>query len=164
LATITTTGGMGTVANWQQHLLPRLLIQPGKELSEILGEPLPADALPGSSYRGPARLIAPTARTSLTAGEDLRLKVIVVGMERPTQGTLYWRPLGKGEFAKVPLAYVARSVYSVQIPAGKIGASDLEYYVQVSSGASAVRFPVTAPATNQTVVVLPGADGLRPGQ
>ena len=86
LATITTTGGMGTIANWQQHLLPSLLTQPGKELADILGEPLPADAEPSDSYDGPARLIVPTVRTSLTAGEDLRLKVILVGVRPRVTG------------------------------------------------------------------------------
>jgi hypothetical protein len=38
---------MGTVANWQQHLLPGLLTKPGDgELAGLLGEPLPADAEP----------------------------------------------------------------------------------------------------------------------
>jgi hypothetical protein len=157
LATITTTGGMGTVANWQQHLLPRLLMQPGRELSEILGEALPADAMPASSHDGPARLIVPTVRTSLAASEDLRLKVIALGLDKPAGSALYWRPLGKGEFAQVPLAHVARSVYSVRLPASQIAGRDIEYYVQVSAGGNAARFPVTAPAINQAVVVLPGA-------
>ena len=85
LASITTTGGMGTVANWQQHLLPSLLTQPGKELADILGEPLPADAMPSDSYDGPPRLIVPTARASLTAGEDLRLKVICRSARRTSE-------------------------------------------------------------------------------
>jgi hypothetical protein len=153
LASITTTGGMGTVANWQQHLLPSLLTQPGEELAEILGELLPAEATPSNSYDGPPRLIVPTARTSLLAGEDLRLKVILVGRASPL--ALLWRPLGKGAFEKLPLEHVARSVYSVRLPASEIGGNDIEYYVQASVGASTIRFPATAPAMNQTVVVVP---------
>lgn len=153
LATVTTTGAMGTVANWQQHLLPGLLLKPGEELAKILGEKLPEDANPPLPYDGPARIIVPTARTSLMAGEDLGLKVIVIGPEKPEKGELHWRPLGKGEFETVPLQHVARSVYSVRIPASRIGDNDIEYYVQASVGASTVRFPATAPAMNQTVVV-----------
>ena len=155
LAAITTTGGMGTVANWQQHLLPNLLIKPGEELAKILGEKLPEDASLPLSYNGPARMIVPTARTSLTAGEDLRLKVIVIGSEKPEKAQLYWRPLGQGEFETVPLQHVARGVYSVQIPANRISGRDMEYFVQASVGAATVRFPATAPAMNQTVVVVP---------
>jgi len=154
LATITTTGGMGTVANWQQHLLPSLLEQPGKELAEILGEALPAEAMPCDSYDGPARVIVPTARTSLTAGEDLRLRAIIIGDEKPRDGILRWRPLGNGTFETVSLEHVARGVYAARIPAGQIGDRDIEYYVQASVGASTVRFPVTAPTMNQTVVVI----------
>ncbi len=154
LASITTTGGMGTVANWQQHLLPSLLTQPGKELADILGEPLPAEAMPSDSYDGPPRLMVPTARASLTAGEDLRLKVIVVGAKAPGKGNVYWRPLGKGTFEKVPLEHVARGVYSARIPAAQIANNDIEYYVQASVGAGTIRFPATAPVLNHTVVVM----------
>jgi hypothetical protein len=155
LASITTTGGMGTVANWQQHLLPSLLTQPGKELAEILGEPLPADAMPSDTYNGLPHLFVPTARASLTAGEDLRLKVIIVSGQKPQDGVLCWRPLGKGAFEKLPLEHVARNVYAVRIPAARIGSKDVEYYVQASVGTNTLRFPATAPAMNQTVVVAP---------
>ena len=153
LATVATTGGMGTVANWQQHLLPGLLIKPGEELAKILGERHPADADLSHSYDGPARMIVLTARTSLTPGEDLRLKVIILGREKPEKGTLYWRPLGKGEFETVPLQHAARGVYWATILASRIKGGDFEYYVQASAGASDVRFPATAPGMNQTVIV-----------
>jgi hypothetical protein len=155
LATITTTGDMGTVANWQQHLLPNLLIRPGEELTGILGEKLPEDASLPQSYDGEARLIIPTARTSLEAGEDLRLKVILIGPEKPERAQLHWRLLGKGEFEIVPLHHIARGVYSVQIPASRISGRDMEYFVQASIGVAVVRFPVMAPGMNQTVVVVP---------
>ncbi len=160
LATITTTGGMGTVANWQQHLLPSLLTRPGEELAEILGEPLPADAMPSRRYEGPPRLIVPTVRTSLAADEDLHLKAIIVGARegRQTQPTLHWRPLGRGEFETIPLEHVARSVYTVHLPARQIAGNDIEYYVQASVGFDKVHFPVTAPALNQTVVVMPAPE------
>jgi len=154
LATVTTTGGMGTVTNWQQHLLPNLLIKPGEELAKILGEKLPEDAEPSMSYDGPARIIVPTARTSLTAGEDLRLKVIVPGRRKAENGAVYWRPLGKGQFEAVPVQHVARGVYSAQIPGDRIRETDFEYYVQATIGEDKVTFPATAPAMNRTVVVL----------
>ncbi len=152
LAAITTTGGMGTVTNWQQHLLPNLLIRPGEDLAKILGEKLPEDAGPPPFYDGPARMIVPTARTSLAAGEDLRLKVVMIGREKPSEAGLHWRPLGKGEFETIPLQHVARGVYTVQIPASRIGVNDIEYYIQASVGANNLRFPAGA-AVNQTVVM-----------
>jgi hypothetical protein len=154
LATVTTTGAMGTVANWQQHLLPSLITLPGKELARILGEPLAADAIPPDTYNGPPHLIVPTVRTSLVAGEDLRLKAIVVSAQEPRDVTLCWRPLGQGTFERLPLARVARSVYSARVPAARMGENGIEYYVQASVAASAIRFPATAPVMNQTVIIV----------
>jgi hypothetical protein len=155
LATVTTTGGIGTITNWQQHLLPDLLTKPGKELADALGRELPEPAMPSTSYDGPSRLIVPTARTVLTEGEDLRLKVIIVSPNEPSGGTLFWRPLGQGAFKKKDLGHVVRSVYSVTVYAGQIEDNDIEYYVQARGGdGEKLVFPPTAPAINQTVVVL----------
>ncbi|HOX59813.1 MAG TPA: malectin domain-containing carbohydrate-binding protein [Candidatus Paceibacterota bacterium] len=152
LATVTTTGELGTVMNWNQHILPGLLAKPGEELANLLGEPLPANALPGHSYRGPTRIIVPTTRTSLAANEALKLKVIVLSEAPPREGALYWRKLGARRFAQVPLKWVARGVYSVQVPAG--AKDDFEYYIRVQpSQGQPVLYPATAPRLNQTVVI-----------
>jgi hypothetical protein len=151
LGTVSTTGELGTVANWNQHNLPGLLTKPGEELAKLLGEPLPASAQLSHYYHGPTRIIVPTTRTSLAAGEPLKLKVIVLAQTSPRAATLCWRKLGERRFAKVPLTPVARGVYSVQLPAG--GKDDFEYYVQVEAGGGTpVYFPATAPTLNQTVV------------
>ena len=91
----------------------------------------------------------------MIAGEDLRLKVIVVSAERPRDLAVHWRRLGKGEFSAIALAHVARGVCTASIPARQMKGDDIEYYVQASIGAGTVRFPVTAPATSQTVVIVP---------
>ena len=54
LATLSTTGELGSVTNWQQHVLPSMLFKPGEELAKLLGQPLPADAMPGSDVPRPA--------------------------------------------------------------------------------------------------------------
>ncbi|MHC4146198.1 MAG: malectin domain-containing carbohydrate-binding protein, partial [Planctomycetota bacterium] len=115
LATITTTGGMGNVTNWQQHVMPSLLTQPGKELEKILGQDLPADAMPSKPYEGPLRIIVPTVRSSLTAGEDLRLNVIILAQKQPKDAFLYWRSMGTDQYIMVALTHIARGVYSVTI-------------------------------------------------
>ena len=43
LALVSNAGELGTVANWEQHLLPNLLTRPGVELAQLLGSSLPAD-------------------------------------------------------------------------------------------------------------------------
>jgi hypothetical protein len=155
LATVSTTGELGSVTNWQQHVLPSMLAGPGEELARLLGESLPADALPGNVYHGQPRLMVPFVRTSLVAGEPLRLTAIVLGMA-PADAAVYWRPLGGGPFAKSPFVHVARGVYRLALPAEAVKA-DLEYYVQVSSAdGRTLRFPATAPSFCQSVVVVGG--------
>jgi hypothetical protein len=155
LASVTTPGLMGNVTNWQQHIIPELLTKPGEELAKILGEPLPADCVPGKEYQGDPRLFVPTVRTCLVQGEPLRLTAIVLGA-KPDQVTVHWRPLGTGEFGKTPMDHIARGVYRVALPAAAT-AADVEYYVQAEATGppSALRFPHTAPDLNQTVVVVP---------
>ena len=154
LATVSTNGAMGNVANWQQHLMATLLTKPGRELGDIPGEDLSADAMPSTQYDGPLRIIVPTLRSSLMAGEDLNLKVIVLAAEPPKDVALYWRPLGEGNFKKITLTHLARAVYSVRIPASQIE-TDLEYCIDANSvDGQRATFPASAPDINQTVVIM----------
>jgi len=153
LATVHTSGAMGTVANLEQHTFPDLLEKPAKELADILGEALPDEAqLPGT-YSGPVRLIVPTVRTCIAAGEGLNVKVIVLAEGQPDEVLFCWRPMGAGRFTEVPLTPMARATYFAALDAGD---SDVEYYIQVVPGqGEAVRWPATAPDVNQTVVIAP---------
>jgi len=154
LATVNTNGEMGNVTNWQQHVMPALLTEPGKELAKLMGEELPADAIPSGSYNGPLRLIVPTVRGSLSAGEDLQLKVIILAAASPKDASLYFRSIGKGSYDKIPLTHIASSVYSARIPASQIE-TDLEYYIEVNTtDGQECTFPATAPDINQTVVIM----------
>jgi hypothetical protein len=155
LATVTTNGAMGNVTNWQQHIMPKLLEGPAKELAEILGDKLPPDAMPSMKYDGPPRIFLPTLRTQLMTGEDLKLKVIILAQVQPNNATLYFRPMGKGEYRKVPLNHITRGVYSVTMPATIIKDSDFEYYVRAAfPDGSELYFPASAPQINQTVVLI----------
>lgn len=155
LATVTTTAEMGTVANWEQHILPGLLETPGEELAQILGEPLPADALPSKQYTGTPRVVVPTVRTSIMNGEILSLKVLILDREPPRSTLLFWREMGCGSFSAVALSHVARGVYSVSLPRDAARGMGIEYYVRVERNAGELLyFPVTAPALNQTVVIV----------
>jgi len=154
LSTITTKGGMGNVMNWQQHLIPKIVTDPAKELAKILGEALPADAIPWKRYDGAERMYVPTVRSSLMQGEDLRLKIIVLGKRGDAELTLYRRQLGEGEYRKLPVEHVGRGVYSARLSGQSINGRDFEYYIEAkSAGGSKLHWPVTAPERNQTVVV-----------
>ena len=153
LPTVTTAGELGTVANWEQHIQPRLLGKPGEELAKILGEPLPSDAQLPKTYSGPPRIVVPTLRSSLSPGEPLRIKVLVLSISPPAAAEIYWRELGRGQFAAVPLQHVARGVYTAKVPADQVPNASLEYFVKVTpSEGKAVMYPATAPSLNQTVV------------
>jgi hypothetical protein len=156
LATVSSSGEMGTIANWEQHMLPGLLGGTAQELTQALGAELPQDAMPPKEYAGLPRLIVPTVRTSLAAGETLTLKVIYLSASPPKEAALFWREMGRGEFAQVPLSHVARAVYSVQFPPEGSRPDDVEYYVRVlTADDKELFFPATAPSMNQTLVVMP---------
>jgi hypothetical protein len=155
LATVSNPGEMGTVMNWESHILPGLLTKPGEDLAALLGEPLPSDAQPSHAYRGLTRLIVPTIRTSLRHGEHFKVKAIILA-EHPVRNlVLCSRPLGHGTFSEVPFIHVNRGVYAVTVPARSI-TDDFEYYAKAEDSAGkAVFFPAGAPGRNQTVVVIP---------
>ena len=149
LAAVGNPGELGTVANWEQHLIPSILLKPNEELRKILGRELPATTGLAGGYEGPPRVIVPTVRTLLSAGEPLELRAIILAPEPPSEAALFWRPLGSGVYQTVRLEKVARGVYQVSCPAT---GQDLEYYLRVRVGEKEVYFPATAPEINQTVV------------
>jgi hypothetical protein len=156
LATVSTPGELGTVANWEQHILPGLLEKPGAELARLLGGELPPEARPVAFYRGPSRLIVPTARTSYSPGEPLTLTVLLLSEQMPRGGRLYWRKLGQGGFQALPLEHVTRGVYRVRLPMPATAGADLEYYVQMTDfRGEKLHWPATAPRINHTLVCMP---------
>ncbi|MGB7296971.1 MAG: malectin domain-containing carbohydrate-binding protein [Candidatus Aminicenantales bacterium] len=149
LATVSNTGELGTVANWEQHLLPALMHRPGEELRKLVGSDLLSAAEIPRTYNGPPRVIVPTVRTALLSGEPLDLKVIILASEKPVEATFHWRELGKGAYAMAPLEHVARGIYRVSCAqTGK----DTEYYVKVRVNNEELYFPATAPLLGQTVL------------
>jgi hypothetical protein len=150
LATVNTTGELGTIANWEQHLLPGAWERPGGELQKILGEEAKDAAFLSKVYLGPPRIIVPALRGSLEEGEKLNLKVIILAKGQPAPAELFWRPLGKGRFMTMALRKVARGVYTVTVPGAN---QDIEYYIKVAADDQTVYFPANAPDLNQTVIV-----------
>lgn len=151
LQAITTQGGLGNVANWQQHVIPMVLTRPGQELEKLLSSPLPDDAKLAKGYGGSPRMFVPTVRTMINVGEPLKIRAIVQGA-KPSEVAIFIRPMGKGGFAKKPLTHMARGVYQITLPAQ--GWADLEYYIDTATAdGKHLFFPATAPKLNQTVVV-----------
>jgi hypothetical protein len=151
LATAGTTGELGTIANWEQHNMPVSIEKPVDDLRAMLGGALPPEAELPRTYEGPGRIIVPSVRTAIAAGEDLSLKVIILSAAPVEEAALLWREMGKGKFQSVSLTRVARSVCRIVLPAPK---TDIEYYIRAKSGGSELIYPATAPSRPQTVVLF----------
>ena len=155
LATVSTTGELGTIANLEQHIFPGMLTETRKQLEEALGNAVPDYALPGQDYTGEPRVIVPTMRTSYTEGESIDLNVIFLDSNPPQSAELCWRPIGKGKYTTETLRYKNRGVYTVRFPSPGTDVTDLEYYVRVvTENGKNLFFPATAPEMNQTVVMI----------
>ena len=97
-----TPGELGTIANleMQSRRTRHLLDEYDAELAATLGGPMPDEATPSTNYSGAARIIVPTVRTQVQAGELLHLKVIVLDNEPAKSAALSWRRLGRGGLRK----------------------------------------------------------------
>jgi hypothetical protein len=118
-----------------------------------MGKRLPDECWPTDRLLDVRRMIIPTVRNTLRKGESLNLEALFYGPS-PERVSVKWRKLGRGEFHKLDFKHVARNVYSVSVPAGKIP-EDFEYCVEASGKAAGRHlFPPTAPGMYQTVVVF----------
>jgi hypothetical protein len=157
LKAVTTNGGLATIVNLQQarDFWPLVIENPGRRLADLLGEPLPADAVPARVYRGDNRMFMTTVRSCLLDDEPLDLKVSVLSKFSPRKISLLWRTLGGSAYSQKPLVHRARGIYAASLAPQDIGGKDFEYYVEAEfEGREAVRYPVTATDLNHTVVVL----------
>jgi len=123
---------------------------PAYNLSEIL----PESAFLPKHYVGTSRVIVPTVRTNIDAGEVFTLRVFVLSSAVPDTVSLYLRPLGTWTYSAfvIPLVTPGRQVYVVSLPLTSTE-EDFEYYVQVTIGEEFLFFPDIAPSIGQTVVV-----------
>lgn len=152
VSTITSQGALGNLCNWQQHISDLMIEKPGAELEALLGEKLSAEYIPGTEYTGTSRLIVPTVRTNLKSGEDLRLKIICVGMQ-PGEIIVKWRILGEKPFMVKSAGHIARGVYEIIIPGSEIR-DDFEYFISCSDKAGeTILWPASAGEMNQSVVI-----------
>ncbi|MHB0999203.1 MAG: malectin domain-containing carbohydrate-binding protein [Armatimonadota bacterium] len=158
VAAVGTPGEMGTIANLEQQSRKanRLVNKHDAAIEKITGYALPADYQPSNEYKGSARIIVPTVRSLMNPGEELKLKVMIIGDtggdSLPT-GALYWRPMGKGEYSKIPLWHVGRRVYQVGLPILPEDVHAIEYYIEAECGGTRLVYPATAPETNQVVLI-----------
>ena len=157
---VSTPGELGTIANLEQHTRQNqhFIDRHDAELVKALGAPLPAEAAPARAYRGPAKIIVPTVRSSVCQGEALKLNILALDQEPMRQIAVKFRALGKGKWKTRSVTHLARAVYAATMTEAR---EDFEYYIiaETAAGEKLV-WPPTAPAMNQTVVVTARDRGL----
>jgi hypothetical protein len=153
LNSVSTKGGFGNIANWEQHVYDVSLKPQEKLLRELSGNELSPEAMPSKEYPGSKRIIVPTVRSVLKKGENLQIELILPGIN-PKEAIVFWGPMGTKKHNVLNMEHVNRSVYSAIITSELIG-DDLEYYIRITTEDSGVYFfPATAPELNQTVIVI----------
>jgi hypothetical protein len=134
------------ILNWYQ-LMKR---EWDAKLKEGLRAPLPPDADPYMDYKGSPFVRVSPVRTQVGEGEALCIRARIMG--EPASAVLRYRPLGGGDYKEIALTCKGRAVHEASLPAQP---DDFEYYIEAATLAGDVRFPVTAPSINQTVIVVP---------
>ncbi|MCJ7450103.1 MAG: hypothetical protein MUO72_20710 [Bacteroidales bacterium] len=152
ISTITSKGSLGNLCNWQQHISDLIIEKPGEELEVLLGQKLGIQYFPGKEYTGKSRLIVPTVRTNLMAGEDLKLKIICFGFQ-PDKLVVKWKHFGEKSFMVKSAMHVSRGVYEVVIPSSEIK-DDFEYFVSCTDkNGKTILWPANAGEINQSIVL-----------
>jgi hypothetical protein len=151
LATASTPGELGNIANMEGQTFPKMIDKPGDELAALLGEALPPEARMPMQYEGPLRVFVPAAPTCRRSADPLTVCAVVLS-DAPVGGViLHWRVMGKGEFAALPMTHAGRGVWNAAIPGRELHHKDIEYYVQVAAADNGPVWPATAPGINHVV-------------
>ena len=149
--TISSRGELGTVANWQQHVMTFSVWMPGHEIERLTGAPLPENCWPSPKSLLEPRIIVPTVRTALRRGEDLRLEVLLPGCD-VRSARIHWKGLAGKSVSTLDLARVTRSVWVAHVPPAELN-DDFEYFIEVKTPDQTLRYPAGAPERTQSVVV-----------
>ena len=156
VAGASTSGELGTIANLEQRSRTHqeMLSRYDATLAKLLGYDLPQAASPSSEYSGPARIIVPTVRTSVSRGETATVRVLVAAEQEPSSVVLCWRPLGGTDYTREPLRHVNRRVYLATLPQLDPSSEAIEYHIEARVGGSTERWPVSDRGLDQTVVMF----------
>jgi hypothetical protein len=151
LPTVTSKGTLGTVTNWQQHVISIYIDQLGKDLSKKIGREFLPEELPDPTIDiKTVNLLSPPQ--SIEQGDDFKAEIRTLNIEKP-EGAIYYRPPGKQTFISIPLQNEGRGVLTAVIPGIHIR-YDFEYYIEIRSGGRVEKvFPPTAPAINNMVTI-----------
>jgi len=149
-------GTLGTYMNIEGHSLYGAITAVEDQLTQILGQPLPAAAMPPTVFGGKnVTIVVPTLRTTLGVGEpfDLRALALAPTASPACKLTLFTSAMGSGQaFSATAFSNVGRSVFEI---GGMAVSADFEYYITADCGAGLrAAYPAGAPAVTQTVVIM----------
>lgn len=150
VSTISTWGEMGTLCNWQQHVVPHYLAPQISQIRTAIGDSswVPEQFTARLDLR---KIVVPSPQTIVQQGKDYTAKVITFNIN-PKQAVMYWRTIGEKEFRHCNLARTSENYWMATLPGSQIN-GDFEYYLVVNDGEE-FRYPVTAPELNFAVVRL----------
>jgi hypothetical protein len=153
LAYASTPGDLGTIANWQQHLMVYNVQGQADRIEKLAGRKLPPEAMPSQELLDIKKMMVPTVRTQITRGENLPVRMILYGIN-PEEAVLEYKTLGEKSLNRINFRNTGRGVYRAEIPAEALG-DDFEYHITVrEKNGNTFIWPATAPARNQTVVIM----------
>jgi hypothetical protein len=145
-------GEVGTISSIESGSRERIVSAQDKAIAQILGEPLPAEAAVRTAYGGAPRFFVTAGPTQVNVGQPQEIRAFVLSGAQCAGVNLYWRSLGTGRFKRLAATHRSRQAYRVILPAPS--SNTVEYYLEAAlADGQRLRWPVTAPSINQTVVV-----------
>ena len=151
ISSITTWGGIGNVANWQQHIIPKQILPHIKMVKDFDGDTSVIKNLFSKEMKEVSRVLVPSPQPMIESGKDYIVKVICFNIN-PESAKIFWRPLGKNKYEQSDLKRISDTYWEATIPSKSI-TDDFEYYLRIDEKKHFI-FPVTAPTINQAVTLL----------
>ena len=150
MKTVTTTGSLGTLSDFQQRGLPYMFTAYDSRLEALTGKPLPASAKMPTTYSGEDRLFVMSPRGSALKTEPYNVTAVAFTKAPLESVTLFAKAMGAADSAFVGQALrqvPGRSVWEASLPPSS---ADREWYVK----GGALVWPPGAPTVTMSVVAV----------
>jgi hypothetical protein len=151
ISSVSTWGGIGDIANWQQHNIEGQIMPLMRQVINLTGDSAFLKDVFSDNIPEISRIIVPSPETTIREGSNYTVKVICFNI-KPQTAKIFWRQLGATEYSSAGLKSTAATWYQADIPASEIK-GDFEYHIVVEDGKKYI-YPVTAPEIDQAVVIL----------
>lgn len=118
MRTVTTTGSLGTLSDFQQRGLPYMFTAYDTRLEILTGKPLPASAKMPTVYSGVDRLFVMSPRGSVLSTERYNITAMAFSKTPLGNVELYAKTMGEADWAapQVLAQIPGRSVWEISLP------------------------------------------------